>query len=142
MSDKYYEAIERFADKYSAHKGVISVEPDDFGADIIVVLVDDLRYNNLDLPETFNDYTVSTVKVYELRDVYDKIVNTYVENDPSIWDTDSGIPFKLSLDNIEKIISSYEDKLEMSIENSLLRIRDTLAYVNRHLPPLAKIKIK
>lgn len=138
MSDKYFEAIERFGNKYASLKGVISVEPDDFEADQIVVLIDDLRYKNLDLPKTYCDYEVSAVGVYALRDAYDTIVNSHVENDPSIWDIDTRVPFKLSLDNIEDIISDYEDNIQISIENSLLRIKDTLVYVNRHLPPLPK----
>jgi hypothetical protein len=142
MLDKYAEAVERFGNKYSHYKGVISIEPDDFGADIIIVLIDDLRYKNLDLPESFADFTVSTVKVYELRDAYEQIVNSYVENDPSIWDVDSRVPFKLSLDKLEDIISDYEEKIDLSIENSFRRIKETLAYVNRHLPVPAPVKKK
>lgn len=134
MSDKYYEAVERFANKYSSTKGVISIEPDQFGADIIVVLVDDKRYKNLDLPKSFADYEVSPVGIYATRDIYEHLVGIHIVNEPSIWDVDYQVPYSQSLDNIQEIINQYEQKIQESIDNSLAKIRDTMQWTIQNVP--------
>lgn len=138
MSNKYYDVLERFADKYSQTKGVISVEPDDFGVDIIVVLVDDKRYKKIDLPSKFEGYEVSIVNAYSFRDTLENLVNIYIVNDPTTWEAESSIPFKLSFDNIDDKISGYENKINQSIQNSLQRMKDTMSWIVKHNPPPKK----
>ncbi len=59
---------------YGSIPGVISIEGEEFGADVIVIMIDDKRLNYLTLPWIFFGFKVEVVGIYELISFFEKMV--------------------------------------------------------------------